>query len=223
MKSLNAVDIQTAAGRITNTRSSASARPETATAESWLREHEEAEHDEQGDLSEEREALVEIDQLASKSRRRAADGQADEVHREEAAAPDHVRDTERQRSRGERRNRGERPDRVRQTSEDPRRQQTQGDSDRESEAELPDDEQGEIGKAVAARALDPRNQSERECDRHRVVAARFGLQRARKATPYVRETKRREHRCGICRCNDSAEEDSLEPREVEQQERGHTG
>ncbi len=63
-------------------------------------EHEQAEHDEQRDLREERKSFVEADELPAISRRRAADGETHEVHGEEAATPDDVRSSEGQSSRG---------------------------------------------------------------------------------------------------------------------------
>ena len=63
-------------------------------------ENEQAEHDEQRDLREERKSFVEADELPAISRRRAADGETHEVYGEEAATPDDVRSSEGQSSRG---------------------------------------------------------------------------------------------------------------------------
>ena len=78
----------------------------------------------------------------------------------------------------------------------------------------------EIVDAVACGALDPGDQAERERDRHRIVAARLGLERAREPAADVREAQRREHRGGVRRRDDGAEQERLEPREVEQRLRG---
>ena len=72
------------------------------------REDEQAEDDEHRHLREEGEVLVEVDELAAVARRRAADGEPDEVDGEEAAAPEDVGDPEGKRRRGDRGDRGER-------------------------------------------------------------------------------------------------------------------
>src|SRR5581483_12091027 len=60
-----------------------------------VREDEQAEHDEQRHLRDERKAFVERDELATVARRRAAHSEPDEVDGEEAAAVESVRGTER--------------------------------------------------------------------------------------------------------------------------------
>ena len=120
VKRLNAVEAQTAAGRATRIRSEREREARSsATSGSWLREDEQAEHDEEHDLGDEREALVEGDELAPVARRRAADREADEVDGEEAAAADHVGGAERERRRGDRRDGRERADRLRDARERP--------------------------------------------------------------------------------------------------------
>ena len=94
------------------------------------------------------------------------------------------------------------------------------DADDEAEAELLHDEQQQVVEPVVVRLLDPRDQAERERDRHRVVAARLGLERAREPAADVREAERREDRGGVGRGDDGAEQDRLEPGEVEEHVRG---
>ena len=65
---------------------------------------------------------MEGDELAAVARRRAADCEADEIDREEAAAPDHVRNTERERAGGHGRHGREGADRVGEPPEDPDRE-----------------------------------------------------------------------------------------------------
>ena len=184
-----------------------------------MREDEQAEHDEQPDLRCERQSLVEGDELAAVARRRAADRQADEVDGEETAAADRVGRAERHRGRGDRRNRGERPDRLRDAREQPGRRGAERDADEEPEPELPHDLEQQVGCAVAAGTLDPRDQPDRERDRHRVVAARLGFERARETASDLREAQRREDGGGVRRGDDGAEQERLEPRDVEQRPR----
>ena len=100
--------------------------------------------------------------------------------------------------------------------------------DHESEAELADDEQDELVEAVGVRALDPGDQADRERDRHRVVPARLGLERASETAADLREAEGREHGRGVGGRDDGAEQERLEPGEVEQrlsrdagEQRGH--
>ena len=135
VKSLNAVEAQTAAGRTTKvsaaaTRSPAAPRP----AGRW--EDEQPEHDEHRHLGHERQPLVERDQLPAIARRRAPDGEADQVDGQEPAAAEHVRGSERDRGRGDRRDRGERPDGRWDAREQPRRGDGERDTDREPEPDL---------------------------------------------------------------------------------------
>ena len=95
----------------------------------------------------EREPFVEGDELAPVARRRAADREADEVDREEAAAADHVGDPEGERRRRDRRDRREGADRVREPPEDPGGDRAEPDPDEEAEPELLDDEQ-ERGSSI---------------------------------------------------------------------------
>ena len=85
----------------------------------------------------------------------------------------------------------------------------------EPEADLLDDEDDEVVDAVGVGPLDPRDEPERERDRHRVVAARLGLERAREPAADVREAKRREDGRRVGRRDDRAEQERLEPGEVE--------
>ena len=64
--------------------------------------------------------------------------------------------------------------------------------------------------------LDPADQADRERNRHRVVAARLGLERACEPARDVREAERREHRGGIGRRDDRPQQERFEPREVEE-------
>jgi hypothetical protein len=98
-----------------------------------VREDEQAEHDEEPDLSDESETFVEPDELAAVARRRAPDGEAHEVHGQEAAAPDHVGRAEGDPDRREGRDWRERADRVGKPGEDPRRRHTKRDTDDEAE------------------------------------------------------------------------------------------
>ena len=125
VKSLNAVDTHTATGRMTSMSSSARASPERRDVGELAREDEQAEDDEQRHLGEEREALVEADELAAVARRRAADCEPDEVDGEEAAPTDDVGGAERDRRRRERGDRGERADRARKSREHPGRGESQ--------------------------------------------------------------------------------------------------
>ena len=119
VKSWKAVDAQTDAGRATSISSSASASPASGHVRQVRGEDEQAEDDEERDLGGEREPLVEGDEVAAVAGRRAADREADQVDREEAAAADHVGDAERERRRRERRHRREGADRVRQARRRP--------------------------------------------------------------------------------------------------------
>lgn len=71
--------------------------------------------------------------------------------------------------------------------------------------------------------VDPRDQSERQRDRHRVVPTGFRFERARDAAADVRIAERREDGGGVGRRHDSAEQHRLEPRQVEELVRGHAG
>jgi len=57
--------------------------------------------------------------------------------------------------------------------------------------------------------LDPGDQTERERDRHRVVAARLGFECAREPPADVREPQRRKDGCRVGRRDDGADEDRL--------------
>ena len=177
------------------------------------REHEQAEHDEQRDLREERDALVEADELPPVARRRAADREADEVHGEEAAAPDRVRSSEGNAAAASDATGAnapiERGIRAKTRSRQPRAR-----PDHESEPDLADDEHAS-SQAVRVGVLDPGDQPESERDRHRVVAARLASSVRATATD-VREAQRREHRSRIGRRDDCPEQKRLEPREVEE-------
>ncbi len=76
----------------------------------FVREDEEAEDDEQSDLGDEREPFVEADELPPVARRGASDSETDEVDGEEAAPPDHVRESEREPDCRQRRKRSKRPE-----------------------------------------------------------------------------------------------------------------
>jgi hypothetical protein len=181
-----------------------------------LREDEQAEHDEERDLGEEREALVEGDELAAVPGGSTADGEADEVDREEAAAADHVRRAERERTGRDRRHGGESADRVGKTCEYPRREGAEHGPDDQPEAQLLDDEEREVVEAVRVRPLDPRDQAEGERYGHRVVAAGLRLERAGERPPDVGEAERREDGCGVGGSDDCSEQGRLEPRQVEE-------
>ena len=71
--------------------------------------------------------------------------------------------------------------------------------------------------------LDPRDQPERQRDRHRVVASRLRLEGARDAAPDVREAEGREHGGRVGGRDDGPEESCLEPREVEEHACGDPG
>ena len=211
-----------------NTRSSASPSPEAATSVSSTWEHEQAEHDEQRDLREERKSFVEADELPAISRRRAADGETHEVHGEEAATPDDVRSSEGQSSRGKRCDGCEGPDRARETGEHPCRGEREDHADQETQRELTYDEQDELVESGRLGALDPGDQTERQRDRHRIVAARLGFERAREPAPDLREAQGREDGRCVRGRDDGSEQDGFEPGEVEEslrrdsgQDRGH--
>ena len=178
-------------------------------------EDEQPEHDEHHHLRDEGEPFVELDQIPAEPRRGAAHGEPDQVDGQEAAAAAHVGDPERERPRGDRGDRRERPDRVGQARERPGRDDAERDPDHQAEAELAEEQQAEIGDPVV-RLLDPVDQTDGQRDRHRVVAAGLRLERAGEATPDVGEAHRREHRRRVGRRHDRAEEDRLEPGEVEQ-------
>ena len=90
------------------------------------------------------------------------------------------------------------------------------DANDQAQTELANDKQREVGDPVVVGLLDPRDQAKRERDRHRIVPARLGLQRARDPSTDVRKAKRGEHRRSIGRGNDRAQQGRLQPREVEQ-------
>ena len=189
----------------------ASAEPGERDVGEFRREDEQAEHDEERHLGEEGEPLVKGDELAPVARRRAADGEPDEVDGKEAAAAEHVRRPERERRGGERGDGGERADRVREATEDPGCERSEGSAHEQAEAELLDDQQREVVEAVVARPLDPGDQADRERDRHRVVAARLGFERAGERAADVGEAQRREDGGCIGGGDDRAEQDGLEP------------
>ncbi len=145
-----------------------------------MREDEQAEHDEQSDLRGEGEPLVEGDELTAIARRRTADCEPDKIDGKEAAAANRVRGAECERGGCEGSDRNECADSGRKSSEDPCGCRAQADSDDQAEPDLSDDERDHVLDAVARGVLDPRDQSEGQCDRHRVVTARLGLQRAGK-------------------------------------------
>ena len=180
------------------------------------REDEQAEHDEDRDLREESEPFVEGDELAPVARRRAPDRETDEVDGEKAAAPDHVRGAEGECAGGDRRDGGEGADRVREPSEDPDRGSAEHGADEQPETELLDDQQREVVEAIAVRLLDPRDQSERQRDSHRVVAARLRFERAGQRAADVRAPERREDRGRVGGRDDGAEKDRPQPGEVEE-------
>ena len=134
VKSLKAVDAQTEAGRAIEHQQDASASPAQRHVRQVRWEDEQAEDDEERDLRREREPLVERDEVAPVAGRRAADREADEVDREEAAAADHVGDAEGERGRRERRHRREGADRVREAAEDPDRDRAEHDPDERGRA-----------------------------------------------------------------------------------------
>ena len=166
---------------------------------------------------------MEAGELSPIARRGAADREADEVDGEEAAAPDHVGSAERDAGRGERCDRSERTDRAWQPCEHPGRRHGEHDADDEAETELSDDEQHELVEPLRFGAFDPRDQADRQRDGHRVVAARLGFERPREPAPDLREAERREHRCGVGRRHYRAEQDRLEPRQVEEHLRRDAG
>jgi hypothetical protein len=96
-------------------------------------------------------------------------------------------------------------------------------ADEQSEADLACDQQKKIADSVLVRPFDPRDQAQRERDRHRVIAARLGLERPRDATADVRESQGREHRGGVGRSDDRPQQDRLKPGEVEQGAGDSTG
>ena len=95
-----------------------------------MREHEQPEHDEEGDLGDEGDSFVEGDEVAPVARRRAPDSQADEIDGEEAAAADHLRRAKRDGCRGERSDGGECTDRLWDAAEQPRCGRTESHADR---------------------------------------------------------------------------------------------
>ena len=86
VKLLNAVDAQTATGRTTNNEEQGEDESGDHHGREVAREDEQAEHDEHRHLGQEGKALVEAHELTAVPRGRAADGEADEIDREEAAA-----------------------------------------------------------------------------------------------------------------------------------------
>jgi hypothetical protein len=90
------------------------------------------------------------------------------------------------------------------------------DTDDEPQPELAPHEQRQVHDPVAARALDPLDQADRERDRHRVVAARLGLERARDPPADVGEAQGREDRRRVGGGDDGAEQHRLQPGEVEE-------
>ena len=159
--------------------------------------------------------------MAAVAGRRAPDGEADEIDGEEATAADHVGDPECERGRGERGDRSEGTDRVRQAREHPGCERAERDADHEAETQLLDHEQEQVVDAVVVWLFDPRDQAERERDRHRVVSSRLGLERACEPATDVREAKRREDGRGVGGRDDGPEQHGLQPREVEESVRGH--
>ena len=187
-------------------------------------EDEQAEHDEERDLRGEREPFVERDELAPVAGRRAADGEPDEVDGEEAATAEHVRRAERDRRGGEGRDRCERADRRRDAREDPGRKGAEDDADDEADPDLAHDFECEVCGAVrAGLVLDPGDQPDRQGDRHRVVAAGLGLERARQAPADLGRAQRREDGGRVGRGDHGAEQERLEPGEREQRVRAETG
>ena len=187
-------------------------------------EDEQAEHDEERDLRGEREPFVERDELPPVAGRRAADGEPDEVDGEEAAAAEHVRRAEGDRRRGEGRDRCERADRRRDAREDPGREGAEDDADDKADPDLAHDLECEVGGAVrAGLVLDPGDQPDRQRDRHRVVAAGLGLERARQPPADLGRAQRREDGRRVGRGDHRAEQERLEPGEREQRVRAEAG
>ena len=106
---------------------------------------------------------------AAIARRGAADAEADEVDGEEAAAADHVGGAEGERRGRDGRDRHEGADGRWHPTEDPRGGEAEHDADEQAEPELLDHEPGQVVEAVRV-GLDPRDQPDRERDRHRVVS-----------------------------------------------------
>ena len=165
---------------------------------------------------------MEGDELPPVGRRRASDCQADQVHGQESAPVGDVGDPVRERSSGDRRDRRERTDRRRQPRERPHGHRAEHDADREPDAQLAEDEQHQVAEAVV-RVLDPGDQPDRERDGHRVVAAGLGLERAREPPANMREPQSREHGCRVRRGDDRAEQDRLQPRQIEEPLRREAG
>ena len=97
------------------------------------------------------------------------------------------------------------------------------DADEEADAELLHDEQREVLEPVGVRLLDPGDQPEGERDRHRVVPAGLRLERPRDPAADVRRAERREDGSRVGRGDDRAEQERLEPGDVEQRVRGDAG
>ena len=181
---------RTAAGRTTSISTKRQREARKRHVDQVAREDEQAEHDEDRDLREEGEALVEGDELAAVARRRAADGEPDEVDREEAAAADHVRGAERERAGGDRGDRREGADRVGEPPEDPDRKRRRARRRRAARGR----------SAATIRSVRSSNPYESGRSIHairpsvsampgRVVAARLRLERAGQRAPDVRRAQ----------------------------------
>ena len=101
-------------------------------------------------------------------------------------------------------------------------------ADQETQRELTYDEQDELVESGRLGTLDPGDQTERQGDRHRIVAARLGFECAREPAPDLREAQRGEDGRCVRRRDDGSEQDGFEPGEVEEslgrdsgQDRGH--
>ncbi len=91
------------------------------------------------------------------------------------------------------------------------------------EPELAQDEQREVLEPGRVGTLDPGDEADRERDRHRVVPAGLGLERARESAADLREAQGCEHRCGVGGRDHRTEKERLEPREVEERPRRDPG
>ena len=116
-----------------------------------------------------------------------------------------------------------RADRARETGKHPCRGEREDYADQETQRELTYDEQDELVESGRLGALDPGDQTERQGDRHRIVAARLGFERAREPAPDLREAQGREDGRCVRGRDDGSEQDGFQPGEVEESLRGDSG
>jgi hypothetical protein len=204
------------------TTSAASGRALEPDVAQLVREHQQAEREEQPELRDPCQALVEGHDRPPRRRDGGAEHEPRQVDREEAGAVQRVGEPVGQRRRGDR---GHGPQaRRRQAHAAHRRHGQRRDREAADEADRQlAGHQPERVEQAEGRALDGLDAADHEQDRDRIVDARLPLERARQPPPQRGPAQHREDRGRVARRDGRAEQQRLERREVEDQARGHGG